>query len=167
MCELTGPTMETATMNPLLQDKCAARRIARAGCVDALGIVRINRSLEAARPLSNAERVGRWRTRSGHPGFNTGYVAPYQSKPRAPIPDCPQPDSPKMPRGALVYIPQVTPVAATTHDCVPPAQPSTATGSVGAATAAASARVPRALLHDVAPDGDAASGYLFAPGVQS
>ena len=68
-------------MNAVLRDKCAARRIARAGCVEALGIVRITTRLEAARPLSNAERVNAWRNRSGSPGFGGCYVRPYKSMP--------------------------------------------------------------------------------------
>jgi len=69
-------------MNPVLRDKCAARRIARAGCVDALGIVRVSTRLEAARPLSNAERVNAWRNRSGRPGFAGAYggAAPAQAR---------------------------------------------------------------------------------------
>ena len=67
-------------MNPVLRDKCAARRIARAGCVDAIGIVRVTTRLEAARPLSNAERVHAWRNRSGRPGFAGAYVVPHQRK---------------------------------------------------------------------------------------
>ena len=73
-------------MNPVLRDKCAARRIARAGCVDALGIVRISTRLDAARPLSNAERVNAWRNRSGRPGFAGAYVAPHQRKPAKSMP---------------------------------------------------------------------------------
>lgn len=68
-------------MNGLQRDKCAARRIARAGCVDALRIVRVTHRLEAARPLSNAERVSAWRTRSNVPGFGGCYIRPYKSMP--------------------------------------------------------------------------------------
>jgi len=66
-------------MNPVLRDKCAARRIARAGCVDALGIVRASR-MDTVRPRSNAERVNAWRNRSGRPGFAGAYVVPHQRK---------------------------------------------------------------------------------------
>lgn len=67
-------------MNAVQRDKCAARRIARAGCVDALGIVRARR-MDAVRPLSNAERVSAWRARSHVPGFGGCYVRPYKSMP--------------------------------------------------------------------------------------
>lgn len=67
-------------MNAVQRDKCVARRIARAGSVDALGIVRASR-MDTVRPRSNAERVSAWRARSGRPGFAGAYVAPHQRKP--------------------------------------------------------------------------------------
>jgi hypothetical protein len=45
-----------------------ARRIRRAGCLDALRIMPARRSLEAIRPLSNRERAMCWRERTGQPG---------------------------------------------------------------------------------------------------
>lgn len=75
-------------MNAIQRDKCYARRLARAGSLEALGIVRASR-LDTVRPRSNAERVSAWRMRSGCPGFASAYVRPHQRKA---VPDCPQPD---------------------------------------------------------------------------
>lgn len=68
-------------MNAVERDKCFARRLVRAGCVDAIGIVRITSRLEAARPRTNAERVSAWRARSHVPGFGGCYVRPHKSMP--------------------------------------------------------------------------------------
>lgn len=68
-------------MNALQADKCFARRIARAGCVDALGIVRARR-MDSTLPKTNAERVSAWRARSHQPGFGGVYVRPWKSKKR-------------------------------------------------------------------------------------
>lgn len=92
-------------MNAIEQDRCFARRLARAGNLTAIGIARVGRSLEAARPLSNAERVTRWRKRSGNPGFASCYVNPYQRRSRPPVADCPQPESPYKP---IIQFPTAT-----------------------------------------------------------
>ena len=101
-------------MNAVMRDKCAARRIARAGCVDALGIVRA-RHMDTTLPKTNAERVSAWRARSHKPGFGGTYVRPWQAKKRdwnvtvpksrPPIVDCPQGEVPYKP---IQYIKQET-----------------------------------------------------------
>ena len=60
-------------MNSLQRDKCVARRISRAGCVNALGIVRVRHRPDDTRVLSNSERVSWWRTRANMPGAGNSY----------------------------------------------------------------------------------------------
>lgn len=50
-------------MNALDRDKCFARRLKRAGNVDALGIVRVTKSMESARQKSNDEHRSSWGVR--------------------------------------------------------------------------------------------------------
>lgn len=160
MCEFDGPMMQAATGDAIAHDKAVAQVIDAAGCTDAIGIVRVTRSIEAARPQSNAERVRRWRDRAGNPGFATGYVRPYQSMSRPPIPDCPQPDTPEIPPDSVIQFQSVTP-ATVDHEraCVTPAQAHTVAGSQ-VATAAVVGDVPPA-----SPGKDAAPGSVAAPGI--
>lgn len=60
-------------MNSLQRDKCVARRISRAGCVKALGIVRVRHKRDDTRVLSNSERVSWWRARANMPGMHNSY----------------------------------------------------------------------------------------------
>lgn len=60
-------------MNSLQRDKCVARRISRAGCVRALGIVRVRHKHDDTRVLSNSERVSWWRIRANMPGMHNNY----------------------------------------------------------------------------------------------
>lgn len=60
-------------MNDLQRDKCVARRISRAGCVKALGIVRVRHNADDTRVLSNSERVSWWRARANMPGMHNSY----------------------------------------------------------------------------------------------
>lgn len=60
-------------MNRLQRDKCVARRISRAGCVKALGIVRVRHNADDTRVLSNSERVSWWRSRANMPGMHNSY----------------------------------------------------------------------------------------------
>lgn len=60
-------------MNNLQRDKCVARRISRAGCVNALGITRVRHSPDDTRVLSNNERVSWWRSRANMPGMHNSY----------------------------------------------------------------------------------------------
>ena len=60
-------------MNPVDADKCAARRIAKAGCVDALAIRRVRSDPEDTRVLTNDERVMRWRERAWKPGIGNAH----------------------------------------------------------------------------------------------
>lgn len=60
-------------MNNLQRDKCVARRISRAGCVNALGITRVRHSPDDTRVLSNSERVSWWRSRANMPGMHNSY----------------------------------------------------------------------------------------------
>lgn len=60
-------------MNAVQRDKCFARRIARAGCVEALGIQRVRHGAEDTRVQTAAERVMAWRMRSGRVGLGNAY----------------------------------------------------------------------------------------------
>ena len=102
-------------MNAVLRDKCFARRMVRAGCVEAVGIVRARR-MDSTRTPTNAERVSAWRGRSHAPGFGGYYVRPWKSR-REPIADCPQTDSREIdPRNVIQSMPAR---AATAHDSPP------------------------------------------------
>ncbi|HET7596025.1 MAG TPA: hypothetical protein VFK15_03775 [Burkholderiales bacterium] len=91
-------------MNHVQRDKCYMRRMVRAGCVDAVGVVRA-RHMDSTRPQTNAERVSAWRNRSHAPGFGGYYVRPWKSK-RAPVADCPQPDGREIdPRDVVQFMP--------------------------------------------------------------
>ena len=102
-------------MNAVMRDKCFARRMVRAGCVEAVGIVRARR-MDSTRVPTNAERVSAWRKRSHAPGFGGYYVRPWKAK-REPIADCPQPDSREIdPRNVVQSMPAR---AAAAHDSPP------------------------------------------------
>lgn len=91
-------------MNALQRDKCYVRRMVRAGCVEAVGIIRARR-MESTNPPTNADRVRAWRLRSGNPGFGALYVQPWKSK-RPPVADCPQPDGREIdPRRIVQFMP--------------------------------------------------------------
>jgi hypothetical protein len=67
-------------MNTVMADKCAARRIARAGCVEALGIQRVRHDAEDTRVPTAAERVMAWRLRSGRVGLGNAYTFKHKTK---------------------------------------------------------------------------------------
>lgn len=76
-------------MNAVMQDKCFARRIDRAGCVEALGIQRVRHGAEDTRVPTAAERVMAWRLRSGRVGLGNAYT--FNRKKRDWRPTVPQP----------------------------------------------------------------------------
>jgi hypothetical protein len=98
-------------MNALQRDKCFARRMVRAGCVEAVGIIRARR-MESTEAPTNAQRVSAWRWRSHAPGFGGYYVRPWKSK-GEPIVDCPQADGREIdPRDVIQSMPASAPNSA-------------------------------------------------------
>lgn len=76
-------------MNALLRDKCFARRLSRAGCVESLGIRRVRHDAEDTRVDTPSERVLAWRMRSGRVGMGNAFK--FKRKQRDWHPTVPQP----------------------------------------------------------------------------